>query len=141
MPSISRNGRPALWSSEKGFSFKTNCFFCGRIAKLGRKRKHDGLEVKTIETVLKICQEQVESWSDVVKRYILHAHDLHATDAIYHQTCSVNFYTKTRMLMAQFATEGFKRSKLGCPQDDKRAKVFLEVASYLEDSDDELIGR
>ena len=41
--------------------------------------------------------------------------------------------------MAQFATEGFKRPKLGCPQDDKRAEVFLEVASYLEDNDDELI--
>ena len=40
--------------------------------------------------------------------------------------------------MAQFATEDFKRSKLGDPQDDKRAEAFLEIASYLED-DDELI--
>ena len=57
MPSISSNGRPVLQSSEKGFSFKINGFFCDRTAKLGRKRKHYGLEVKTIgikETVLKI---------------------------------------------------------------------------------------
>ena len=56
MPSTSSNGRPVLRSSEERFSFKTNCFFCGRTAKLGRKRKHDVLEVKTIgikETILK----------------------------------------------------------------------------------------
>ena len=41
--------------------------------------------------------------------------------------------------MAQFATEDFKRPKLGRPQDDKRAEAFLEVASYLEDNDDEKI--
>ena len=43
------------------------------------------------------------------------------------------------MTMAQFATEYFKRPKLGRPQDDKRAEAFLEVASYLEDNDDEQI--
>ena len=39
--------------------------------------------------------------------------------------------------MAQLVKEDFKRPKLGCPQDDKRAEAFLEVASYLEDNDDE----
>ena len=98
--------------------------------------------MKTIgikETILKICQERADSWSDVVKARILHVHDLHAADAIYHQTCSVNFRTKKQMPMAQFATEDFKRPKLGRPQDDKRAEAFLEVASYLEDNDDEQI--
>ena len=60
MPSISSNGRPVLQSSEKGFSFKTNCFFCDRTAKLGSKRKHDGLEVKTIETVLKYAKNELK---------------------------------------------------------------------------------
>jgi len=49
MPSTSNNDRPVLQPSEEGFSFKTNCFFCGRTAKLGRKRKHDAFEVKIIE--------------------------------------------------------------------------------------------
>ena len=44
-----------------------------------------------------------------------------------------------QMLIAQFAAEDFKKPKLGHPQDDKRAKAFLEVASYLEDNDDEQI--
>ena len=38
--------------------------------------------------------------------------------------------------MAQFATEDFRMPKLGYPQDDKRAKAFLEVAIHLEDNDD-----
>ena len=44
MPSTSE-GRPVLRSSKEDFSFKTDCFFCGRPAKLGRKRKHDVLQV------------------------------------------------------------------------------------------------
>lgn len=92
--------------------------------------------MKTIgikETILKVCQERADSWSDAVKARILHVHDLHAADAIYHQTCSVNFRTKKR---TQFDS---KRLKLGRPQDDKRAEAFFEIASYLEDNDDEQI--
>ena len=141
-PSRSSIARPVLRSSEDGFSFKTDCFFCGRTAKVGKKRKYDVLEVKTIgikETILKICEERADSWSDVVKARILHVHDLHAADAIYHQTCSVNFRTKKQMPIAQFAAEDIKKPKLGRPQDDKRIKAFLKVASYLEDNDDEQI--
>ena len=41
--------------------------------------------------------------------------------------------------MVHFATEDFERPKLGCPQDNSRVEAFLEVASYLEDNDDEQI--
>ena len=64
------NDGPVLRLSEDGFTFKTNCFFCGRTAKLRRKRKHDVFEAKTIEikeTILKVCQEQADSWSDAGK--------------------------------------------------------------------------
>ena len=60
MPSILNNGRLVLQSSEKGFSFKTNRFFCDRTAKLWSKRKHDGFEVKTIETVLKYAKNELK---------------------------------------------------------------------------------
>ena len=119
---------------KKDFLSKLICFFCGKTAKVGKKRKYDVLEVKTIgikETILKICEERSDSWSDVVKARILDVHDLHAADAIYHQTCSVNFRTKKQMSIAQFAAEDFKKPKLGRPQDDERAKAFLEVASYV----------
>ena len=132
--------RPVLRLSEEGFSFKTDCFFCGRAATFGRKRKYDVLQAKTIglkDSILKICHERADSWSDTVKACILHVHDLHAADAIYHQTCSANFRTKKQMPMAQLTTEDSKRQKLGRPQDDKRAEVFLEVARHLEENDDE----
>ena len=134
------SSRPVLRSSETEFSFKTDCFFCGRPAKLGRKRKYDVLQVKTIglkDSVLSVCHERADSWSDTVKARILHVHDLHAADAVYHQTCSVNFRTKKQMPMAQTTADDLKRPKLGRPQDDRRAEAFLHVAGYLEDNDDE----
>ena len=33
---------------------------------------------------------------DTVKEQILHVHDLHAADAVYHQTCNVNFAQRSR---------------------------------------------
>ena len=134
MPSTSE-GRPVLRSSEEDFSFKTDCFFCERPAMFGRKRKHDVLQVKTIgikETVLKICQERADSWSDTVKARILHVHDLHAADAVYHQIFSVNFRTKKQMPMSQFIAEDSKRPKLGRPQNDTRAEAFWRLQDTLK---------
>lgn len=136
--------RYALRSSEEVFSFKTDCFFCGKPAKVGRKRKRqDVVQVKTVglkNTVLATCNERADSWSDTVKARILHVHDLHAADAVYHQTCSVNFRTKKQMPMTQMTgNEETKRAKLGRPRDDTRCTAFLEVAKYLEENDDEQI--
>ena len=137
MPSTSSNGRPVLRSPEERFSFKTNCFFCGRTAKLGRKRKHDVLEVKTIgikETILKICQEQADSWSDVVKARILHVHDLHAADAIYHQTCSVNFRTKNRcqwLSLPQKTSRGQSLDVLKMTKGQKRSWRLLVTLKIM----------
>ena len=64
---------------------------------LERRECQDVLQVKTIElkdTVLATCNERGDSWSDTVKARILHVHDLHVADAVYHQTCSINFHTK-----------------------------------------------
>ena len=83
--------------------------------------------------------ELIVGLMSVVKARILYVHDLHAADAIYHQTGSVNSRTKIQMPIAQFAAEDFKKPKLGRPRDDERAKAFLEVTSYLEDNDDKQI--
>lgn len=89
-----------LRSSEEPFSFKTHCLFCGSSAKFGKKRKTpDVLHVKTIElkdTLLAICCERADVWSDAVKARILHVHDLHAADAVYHHTCSLTFALRNR---------------------------------------------
>jgi hypothetical protein len=43
------SGRHALRSSEEGFSFTTDCLFCGRPAKfVWKRKKYDVLQVKTM---------------------------------------------------------------------------------------------
>jgi len=85
--------RPVLRSSEeKGFSFKTDCFFGGRPAKFGRKRKYKVLQAKTTglkDTILSIYHERADSWSGTGKANILH---VLAANAVYHKTCSVNLW-------------------------------------------------
>ena len=57
---------------------------------------------KTIEvrnTILAACHERGDAWADAVQARILHVHDLHAADAVYHQVCSV---TRNRYQHAQF---------------------------------------
>lgn len=82
-------------------------------AKFGRKRKkQDVLQVKTIGLKDIFL---ATGWSDTytMKACILHVHDLHAADAVYHQTCSVNFHTTKQMPMAQLTnTEDSKRDVL-----------------------------
>ena len=59
-------------------------------------KKIDVFKVTTIEmkdTILAICSERRDPWSDAVQARIMHIHDLPAADAMYHQTCSVNFRT------------------------------------------------
>ena len=52
-------------------------------------------------------------------------HDLHAADAVYHQTCN--------------GSVGKHRSPRDQNSVDERTAAFLEVARYLEENDDEQI--
>ncbi len=86
-----------LRSSKSQFNYSSDCFYCGEPAKLGRKRKGlDVLPVRTVETrdtILGVCQERGDEWANAVQDRILHVHDLHAADAVYHKACRVNFRT------------------------------------------------
>lgn len=92
-----------LRSAESEFHYDRDCLFCGRSAHVGTKRKSSDVPVfpvRTVEfknTVLKSCDERGDAWAATVKARVLHVHDLHAADAVYHQVCSVNFRTKKRM--------------------------------------------
>ena len=54
----------------------------------GRKRKStEVVTVKTVEiweTILAVCRERGDDWANAVQVRILHVHDLHAADAVYH---------------------------------------------------------
>ena len=98
--------RHVLRSAEQQFNFSTDCFFCGKPAMFGKKRKSsDVFTVKTVEvrdTILGVCRERGDVWANAVwanavQARILHVHDLHAADAVYHKVCSVNFRTKKQV--------------------------------------------
>ena len=98
----------------------------------------DSFEFK--DTLLKSCNERGDAWAVIVKARVLHVHDLHAADAVYHQVCSVNFRTKKQMPAAHQTSETeVKKTKLGRPQDEERFNAFLEVANFLEENDNEQI--
>ena len=84
-------------SAERQFNFSTDCFFGGKPGIFDRKRKvSDVVPVRTVETrdtVLAVCQERGDDWANAVQVRILHVHDLHAADAVYHRVCSANFRT------------------------------------------------
>ena len=85
-----------------------------------------------------MCHRRGDAWAESVEARLLHFHDLPAADAIYHQECSVKFRTDKQIPTVHQTSEPcFKRAKMGRPQADERADAFLEVASFLEENDDE----
>lgn len=108
---------------------------------LGRKRKSsDVITVRTVETrdtILAVCKERGDDWANVVQARLLHVHNLHAADAVYHRVCSTNFRTM-KQIPASDAPEdcSSKKIKVGRPLEKQRTDAFLEVARYLEENDD-----
>ena len=134
--------------AEQCFSFKTDCFFCGTKVEFGsnskRKRLDEAFSVTTIETkdtILKICSERNDEWSEAIRARLMNVHDLPAADAVYHQTCNVNFRTN-RQLPQLYETDELpaaKKRKVGRPPNEEKNQAFVKVAKFLEDNDDEQI--
>ena len=133
---------------EQCFSFKTDCFFCGTKVELGlnskRKRLGEAFRVTTVETkdtILKICSERNDDWSETIRARLMNVHDLPAADAIYHQTCNVNFRTNRQLPQVYEADElpVMKKRKIGRPQNEEKNQAFVKVTKFLEENDDEQI--
>lgn len=134
--------------AEQCFSFKTDCFFWGTKVELGlnskRKRLGEAFRVTTIETkdtILKICSERNDDWSETIRARLMNVHDLPAADAIYHQTCNVNFRTNRQLPQVYEADElpVMKKRKIGRPQNEEKNQAFVKVTKFLEENDDEQI--
>lgn len=86
---------PSLRSSSEQFIFKDKCLFCGQWAKMaGRKRGIDVYAVRTLQfqsVIENICKERCDDWSLEVLKRLNMVTDLPAADAVYHQSCNVNF--------------------------------------------------
>jgi len=87
-----------------------------------------------------VCREREDDWAKEVQTRILHVHDLHAVDVVYHRVCSVNFRTMKRIPVAhEHEDNAPKKVKLGRPQEKQRADAFLEAVRFFEENDDEQI--
>ena len=90
------------------FDFKHKCIFCSQDAKINhRKRGYDVLPVRILpfqKSIERVCSERNDQWAHDVTGRIASIIDLPATEALYHQTCSVNFRTK-RQLPKEFVTD------------------------------------
>ena len=106
-------------------------------------RKQYVSSVRTIEfkdSVLETCTKRNDTWASSVQAMILAIHDLPAADAIYHKSCSVNFRTMKEMPSSYQADKNtVKRAKMGRPFEKEQTDAFLEVASFLQEIDDEQI--
>lgn len=133
-----------LRSTEKSFSFTNDCSFCGTPVSSGeQRRKSDVFKVTTIDmkdTIMATCSERQDAWSEVVQVRIMNVHDLSAADAMYHQTCSVNFRTGKQIPKMFISDEpAIKKKRVGRPRDEEKTDAFLRVAKFLQDNDDEQI--
>ena len=86
-------------------------------------------------SVLEVCHRRGDAWPESVEARLLHFHNIPAVDVIYHEECSLNFRTDKQIPTVHQTSEAcLKRA-----QADKRTDAFLEVASFLEENDDEQI--
>jgi autonomous glycyl radical cofactor GrcA len=140
-PSVSKSAR----LSGRKFVFKDHCLFCGNTVQGdGQKRGTDMYPVRTKDfqtTIVEDCKKRnFDEWSQMVLGRIEFAQDLHAADACYHQTCSVNFRTGKQIPQQQLPSESSsKRLKPGRPTITEKVHAFHKVIEYIEENDDEVI--
>ena len=149
MPAKAKDSSPAVRrrSTSQLFNVKEQCLFCGLPAKYsGKKKGYDVIPVRTMDfqdTVLMICKERTDPWSQIVHGRLQYLRDLHASDAIYHQTCSSNFRTG-KDIPAQYSSDtddSVKRTKVqGRPVDTVRSSAFEKVVQYLRDNEEEQLA-
>jgi hypothetical protein len=88
--------------------------------------------------ILQTCIERNDSWGNEVKGRIQSVNDLHAADAVYHQSCSINFQTMKQIpVLSSFEEPCRKRHSLGRPMKDVCKIAFEETMKYFEGNDDE----
>ena len=84
-------------STKLKFNSSEHSLFCGQYIKYkGERKGFNVIPVGTmefLETILKTCRERNDDWSQTALGRFEYLRDLHAADAVYHQTCSINFRT------------------------------------------------
>lgn len=127
------------------FDFKCKCILCGSDAKFTKgKRGPDVFPVRSLDfqkVILKHCDERQDAWSDDVRARLLSVIDLPAAEAVYHQTCSVNFRTKKNLprFTGHFSNTSVKLKSPGRPENTEQINAFSKLVDYVKSNDDKLI--
>jgi hypothetical protein len=115
----------------------------GKLAKVASgKRSLDVYPVRSFdfqEAIQLKCSERNDLWGNVVLNRLSSALDLPAADAIYHQTCNVNFRTGKHIPKMFMDGEPSVKKSSGRPEDKDVQVAFQKVACYLEENVDVLI--
>ncbi|XP_053373150.1 uncharacterized protein LOC123533634 [Mercenaria mercenaria] len=127
--------------SEDSFDFKTKCLFCTKNAKVcANKRGYDVFPVRSFEfqkTVHKLCNERKDEWAVNVLSRLSLAIDLPAAEAVYHQTCNVNFRTGRQIPKCFQDTEAATVKKSPIRRgNEEQASAFAAVIDFIENADD-----
>ena len=78
-----------------------------------------------------------DALADTMRGRIEFVNDLHASDAIYHQTCNVNFRTGKNVSSGFSIGCGESESKRGRPISTVAQDSFKEIVRFLHDHEDE----
>ncbi|VDI00550.1 Hypothetical predicted protein [Mytilus galloprovincialis] len=85
-----------------------------------------------------VCNDRDDEWAVEVRGRLECVGDLHAADALYHQTCSVNFRTSKKIPKAFSPdSKGKENNYQGRPA--AYGEQFLKIVDYLKQHEDEQI--
>jgi hypothetical protein len=82
-----------------------------------------------------VCEDRNDDWAVAVRGRIESINDLHAADASYHQTCSVNFRT-SKALPKAFSPDSKAEGNRGRPRNFDKEYHFQKVIEYLQENRD-----
>ena len=125
-------GQKVLRSSKRQFNFSTDCFFLGKPAIFGRKRKgSDVVPVRTVETrdtVLAVCQER---WiiGQILCKQEFYTFMICMLQTQYIIVCSANFRTM-KQIPAIHEHEDSSLKKKGRPPEKQRTEHSLRLPHF-----------
>ena len=107
-------------SAVQGFSFKSQCIFCGESCTIEKDKKHPdrwrrAVQCRTAyaspgkksfkESILRVCDQRKDNVTEQVRFRVEGAlSDLHAADARYHVDCMTNFMSPNSIAAAENAS-------------------------------------
>ncbi|PIK46569.1 hypothetical protein BSL78_16578 [Apostichopus japonicus] len=107
------------------------------------RRPKEGHKLVRVQTdqfhseITTLCDEREDVWSHAVRGRLNNINDPFSADVVYHQVFSVNFRTNKR-IPQQFRQVNYPPpTKRGRPQNVTQMEAFLNVATYLQENDDE----